>query len=659
MPAEALRTEAETAATVLIIDDDATNVAVLQGVLMSAGYRTVIANSGREALDRVADDTPDLILLDITMPESDGLEVCRRIKTSPAWRDIPVIIITALDEVEDYARALDCGADDFMTTPFTFAVLLARVRGYLRAKRATEALRAAKGAAEAANLAKSQFLANMSHELRTPLNAILGYSEMLQEEAHDRGYVDFLPDLCKIHAAGKHLLNLINDILDLSKIEAGKMALCLEAFDVANVVGDALSTVEPLVTKNANTLKTHIAHNVGTMYSDLTKVQQSLLNLLSNACKFTEHGTIAVDVTRDTAADTDWLCFQVRDTGIGIAPGQIPRLFQAFSQADTSSTRKYGGTGLGLAITQRFCQMLGGDITVDSTPGQGSTFIMRLPAEVRPVAESGDVSFVHKPVSAQTITGSPSASAPTVLVIDDDSATRALLARVLSKEGLQVVTAANGQEGLRLAQAVHPVAITLDVLMSDMDGWSVLNALKTDPELATIPVVMLTITDDQHRGFTLGAADFLTKPIDSSRLLNVLQQHQGKQNAPLALIVEDDTTLRELLRQQLHKAGWTAREAENGRVALASLSECRPAVILLDLMMPEMDGFTFLREIRRTDAWRKIPVIVLSAKDITPAERVQLNGAVAAVLQKGTDTGEELLHEIRQLVRTRANAVSG
>jgi PAS domain S-box-containing protein len=762
------------------VDDEPTNVVALAGVLESAGYRLITARNGREALDRMTADTPDLVLLDILMPEIDGFEVCSRIKTSPVWQHIPVIIITALDDVSDYTRALDCGADDFMTKPFTFAVLLARVRSYLQAKRAVEelrhseeryrrlvefspdailvncggqiafvneagvrllgastpaqllgrpmlevihplyrqqvaermqqvhnrtavpmleeqyvrldgtvvdvevaaipityhdqpaglvvvrditerllardALRAAKESAEAANLAKSQFLANMSHELRTPLNAIIGYSEMLQEEAQDLGYTDLLPDLGKVCTAGKHLLSLINDILDLSKIEAGKVTLCVETFDVTEVLQDALGTITPLAAKRANTLSIHIADDVGTMRSDLTKVQQSVLNLLSNACKFTEHGTISLRVSREDTAPQAWLRFEVEDTGIGMTPEQMARLFQAFTQADTSTTRKYGGTGLGLAITQRFCRMLGGDITAESTLGHGSLFTIRLPAAVDLPARSTAEPAVAKPLPGLHTAGSPGLTSSTVLVIDDDPAVRALLARVLTKEGFQVVTAATGQEGLRLARAVHPMAITLDVLMHDMDGWDVLSSLKADPELAAIPVIMLTITDNQHKGFTLGAADFLTKPLDAARLLSVLQQYRTPQAAGLALIVEDDAGLRELLRRQLHKAGWAVHEAENGQVALACLSTMQPTLILLDLMMPEMDGFTFLTELHKTAAWRDIPVIILSAKALTLAERSRLNGAVAEILQKGSYSCAELLQHICGVVQAQAVA---
>jgi signal transduction histidine kinase len=238
----------------------------------------------------------------------------------------------------------------------------------------------AQEAAEQANRSKGIFLANMSHELRTPLNAIIGYGEMLLEEAEDLGQPGFIPDLQKIHAAAKHLLALINDILDLSKIEAGKMDLYYETFDVASMIQDVMATIAPLVKKNANALKVHCADDLGAMRADLTKVRQTLFNLLSNACKFTEHGTITVEVTRETGDGGGWVTFRVRDSGIGMTPEQMEKLFQEFSQADASTTRKYGGTGLGLAISRKFCRLMGGDITVESTVGQGSTFTITLPA---------------------------------------------------------------------------------------------------------------------------------------------------------------------------------------------------------------------------------------------------------------------------------------
>jgi signal transduction histidine kinase/CheY-like chemotaxis protein len=499
---------------------------------------------------------------------------------------------------------------------------------------------------EAASRYKSEFLANMSHELRTPLNAIIGYSEMLQEEAEDLGQETFIPDLQKIHGAGKHLMSLINTVLDLSKIEAGKMDLYLENFEVVPMVQEVVATVKPLVEKNDNTLQVHCADALGAMQADLTKIRQILFNLLSNACKFTERGTITLLVDRARMNSEDCINFRVSDTGIGMSPEQTSKLFQAFTQADTSTMRKYGGTGLGLAISQKFCQMMGGEITVESSPGQGSTFTIRLPAEV---VES---KVSQMPVLKELASIAPEASegAPTVLVIDDDPTVHDLMHRFLSKEGVQMISATSGEEGIRLARELHPVVITLDVLMPGMDGWAVLTALKADPVLSEIPVIMLSIMDEKNMGYALGAADYLTKPIDWERLAVLLERYQCARPPCPVLIVEDDAGMREMLRRRLEKEGWRVIEAKNGRVALERMAERRPELILLDLMMPEMDGFQFLEEIRKHDTWRSIPVIVVTAKELSAEDRQRLNGSVEKILQKGAYSREELLREVRDLV---------
>ncbi|MBI2876395.1 MAG: response regulator [Candidatus Tectomicrobia bacterium] len=502
---------------------------------------------------------------------------------------------------------------------------------------------------EATTRHKSQFLANMSHELRTPLNAIIGYSEMLQEEAEDLGHEDFIPDLQKINAAGKHLLALVNDILDLSKIEAGKMSLYLETFDIPSMVQDVMTTINPLAEKSANTLQVRCADDLGAMRADVTKVRQALFNLLSNACKFTEQGTITLEVARETISGTDWVTFAVTDTGIGISPEQMEKLFQAFSQADVSTTRKYGGTGLGLVLSQQFCRMMGGDITVESRLGQGSTFTLRLPGEVT----DSKVGPTPLESSAQPLRAPEGAC--TVLVIDDDPTTLDLIQRFLIKEGFHVVIAPNGKEGLQLARKLRPAVITLDVMMPGMDGWAVLTALKADPDLADIPVIMLTIMDNKNMGYALGASDYLTKPIDRDRLVPILRKYQHDHRPSRVLVVDDDAMTRQMLRGILEKEGWTVAEAENGRVALEQVAGIQPGLILLDLLMPEIDGFHFIEELRKQEAWRSIPIVVITAKDLTDEDCLWLNRYVEKILQKGAYSRDELLREVRDLVKTCAH----
>ena len=510
--------------------------------------------------------------------------------------------------------------------------------------RAEEQLRGAMEEAEAATVAKSQFLANMSHELRTPLNAIIGVSEMLQEDAQASGQTDTIDPLQRIVRAGRELLYLINDILDLSKIEAGKLDLLLERFEIAKVIDESVATAQPVADRNGNRLSVQYGEDLGSMVADQTRVRQIILNLLSNACKFTGNGDVRVEAARESMNGLDWLILSVSDTGIGMTKEQMARLFREFSQADPSTTRKYGGTGLGLAISRRLCNHMGGDISVESEPGQGSTFTIRLPVESDTTDESTTRRLQPVPVAVAE------GGSNTVLVIDDDPTVRQMMRRYLQREGFRVVTAADGEEGLRIAARIVPSVITLDVVMPEKDGWDVLRSLKSDPRLSGIPVIMLSIVDEKNKGYALGASDYVVKPVNRQQLVSVLEKYRMSDSTNRVLVVEDDPDTRRRLHNMLSEEGWEVDEAENGRLALDRLSDVQPNLILLDLMMPEMDGFEFLVELRNNQQRKTIPVVVVTGADLSDADHRNLNGGVEKILRKSAYSREELFEEVRAVV---------
>jgi signal transduction histidine kinase/CheY-like chemotaxis protein/HAMP domain-containing protein len=494
---------------------------------------------------------------------------------------------------------------------------------------------------------KSQFVASMSHELRTPLNAIIGLTEMMVSNAPRFGTEKAVEPLRRVHGAGTHLLGLINQVLDLSKIEAGKLELSPETVNVAPLLEDIIGTARQLAEHNKNRLVVESPDNLGSLTVDPMRLRQILLNLLSNACKFTKQGEVRLRVKR-VVDGRDWIVIAVADTGIGMTPEQQAKLFEEFTQADSSTARQYGGTGLGLAITRKLARMMGGDVTVASEPGKGSVFTVRLPGSAGSQASRS--------------TGSDGRRSPTadcVLVIDDDATARELIADHLKAEGFSVVTAAGGVEGLKLARELRPTAITLDVIMPDLDGWSVLAALRQDPELADIPVIMITIVDEHRRGVALGAAGYLTKPIDRERLHRLVSRFRAPVPPTRVLVVEDDAVQRERMRGWLEGPQWTVREAENGRDALNRIQESKPDVILLDLMMPEMDGFAVVAALQKDAGWRDIPVIVITSLDLDAKDRARLNSGVQSVLVKERFRAADVVERIRRLVHKKPEVISG
>ena len=539
-------------------------------------------------------------------------------------------------------------------------------------KAAQQALQAARDEALEASRAKSAFLANMSHELRTPLNAVIGYSEMILEELELTGdenpavrevVAPFVPDLNHIRGAGKHLLAVINDILDLSKIEAGKMTTHLELFDLAALLRDVTATVLPLARKNGNQVTLNMDEDaIRFVRTDPTKVRQIAFNLLSNACKFTHSGTVTVDVRPDE--ENKHIVLAVRDTGVGMTAEQLASIFEAFTQADSSTTREFGGTGLGLTITRHFASLLGGTIEVESQIGQGTTFTVRLAMdlgsddEAKPpystLVDTSPLAHTTFTGSGHTLSNLPAiGESGLVLVVDDDPTVRDLFRRILERDGYEVVCAASGTEALLLAEQLRPDAITLDVMMPQMDGWTALSRLKAHPELSKIPVIMITMVSEAARGYALGADHYLMKPVERNALLSILHTYRDADlpaDQPI-LIVEDDEPTRSLMRRVLHNEGWQVIEATNGIEGLERLKDRRPRLILLDLMMPKMDGFEFLHRLRQDKAHRQIPVVVVTAKELTDDDRTRLRQGVNAIVEKGGNERDHLLDELRKMVR--------
>lgn len=524
-----------------------------------------------------------------------------------------------------------------------------------------EQLAEARDAALEASRMKSQFLANMSHELRTPLNAVIGYSEIIEEEAEDENVPTIASDAKKINSAGKHLLDLINDILDLSKIEAGKMELFISRFNIRDLIADVLANVEPLIANNSN--KLILENKLETaVHADETKVRQILMNLLSNAAKFTEQGAIRLVVTSFETNGLQYLRFDVIDSGIGMNQEQLQRLFTSFTQADASTTRKYGGTGLGLAISKRFAEMMCGEIIVTSNEGEGSQFSVIIPADVQQAQElrqQAEETVDEEPLANVAISETnveedllklteDLKAYRKILIVDDDEPTREILRRYLAKEDMAVYTAASGVEALQIAREIMPDVITLDVMMPGMDGWTVLREIKSDKELCHIPVIMVTMVDDKPTAYANGVTDYLIKPVPRPQLVSMVQKVIHSQNNKPVLIVDDDPEIREVMRLVLEEEGLRVLEAINGEDALEIVTQNEPAMVILDLNMPVLDGFEFLSVFRKDMRYRDIPVIVLTAKEMPAKQLKNLAEKSVDIVGKDNFSAETLISDVKK-----------
>lgn len=521
-------------------------------------------------------------------------------------------------------------------------------------------LQEAKEAAEAANRAKSSFLASMSHELRTPLNAIIGYGEMLEDIAIENGYTDIAPDLKRITTAGQHLLALINEVLDLSKIEAGKVNLYLEEFALSDLIDDVVSSSYKLIETNNNQFTLELDEELGIVYTDAVKMRQILLNLLSNAAKFTHDGSITLKVERQPAAPDDVIIIQVIDTGIGMSKQEASLIFNAFTQADESTTRRYGGTGLGLTISHRFCQLMGGTIAVESEPGQGSTFIVRLPARIQPLSQSpltrSGYSITDSSDSGTTIIR-PAPTKGIVLVIHPQPVEREKIVRWLYQDGYRVYAADSKNSGFNLAVKLQPLAILISDELPNKGISTFIETVKNQNELQGIPLVGLLDKDADTADYESQLSQTVFKPTERLKLLQAIYQSiydsaETSAKPKHILIVEDNFALRDIMRLTLEKRGYFVHPAADSLTALEFLQDfnSQPAIILLDLMLPEVDGFEFIERIKRMPHTADIPIIVVTAKQLTEDELNRLEYNVAHILHKGFYDNSELLNQVSYLI---------
>ena len=659
---------------ILVVDDEPDLLEAYSRMLNAAGYDVLEATTGADCLRLARTERPDLILLDVMLPDANGIEVCRLIKADPELATSFIINISGLKtSTENQAEMLESGADGYLAKPIQQRFLLAHVEAFLRIKRTENSLResearyrrqaeeleASNRRLEEYNRLKAEFVANMSHELRTPLTAIIGFANLVKIARP----AEPMPKICadafeRISRNGRHLLSLIDDVLDISKIEAGRMKVHREHFDLIEMAHGTFSELQSLAQQKGIEYKLRVAENLPVAFTDPLRVRQVFINLLSNAIKFTAHGSVQAELLPWGERE---FRFAVRDTGVGIDQQSLGLIFDRFRQVDGSMTRIAGGAGLGLSIVRQIVELLGGRIEVESMPEKGSTFAVTIPL-VGPepgIAEAISAATLSAPlpelsaaVTSDSLLAADRNALPLVLIIEDDMDASALLSETISRAGYRVRLARDGTTGLQLARELEPVAVTLDVMMPGMDGWRVLQAMKSDRRLAQIPVIVCSIVDSRPLGYRLGASDYLLKPVEPEKLLSTLRSvcaEGAEMNDGYVLVVDDEHGIRELLTNALRQAGYNALSAASGETALKMIWQTAPLAVLSDLMMPGgMSGFEFIARLRSNPETAQTPIIVVTGKDLLPEDRHLITGQIANVIRKGDLLMADLESRLRE-----------
>jgi len=557
--------------------------------------------------------------------------------------DAKILILEDIKKMQALAKKGDGASTEDASVELmslAFARMSDEVNSLISAR--TKEMETSRDEARDANAEKTRFFANMSHELRTPLNAILGYGEMLEEDCEDLGYDDLLPDLKKITSAGSHLLSLINNILDISKIEAGRMELYLTNFDIESMIDTIKDVTGPLSIKNENNFIVNITDNIGKMNQDETKIRQCLTNFLSNSFKFTSKGNVELKVDTFILNEIEMIRFAVIDDGEGMSEEGLSKVFKEYEQAERSTSAKHGGTGLGLPITKKLAEMMGGDVEVKSELGKGSQFTLYVP-RYSPEQEDLDIELINfdKLTEQEKI----------IVLIDDDVDMHELIRRTVTKIGLTLVGATDGEKGMQIVREVKPKLLLLDVLMPGRDGWSILKECKTDPDLKDMSIIMVSQMEQDKLSKSLGADDYMTKPINRELFLERVKNLMinSSSNNGKVLIVDDDKDTREILSRILDDNGWISITAKDGKDGLEKLKE-NPSLIVLDLEMPRMDGFEFLDEYMNTYSINeRKPILVYSGKDLSEVQIDQLNKNVAALIKKDEVSMQELSNVVKDI----------